>query len=292
LSERKQAFVKILVIGSGGMLGHITTLYLREIGYDVVDISRKNKINEKTILLDVVAAGTLSFNFLSDFDVIINCAALLTGLCEKNKHDAILLNSWFPHSLENELKNTKTKIIQVSTDGIFCGFNPPYQEDSLAHPPTFYGRTKLLGELDNSKDLTVRASFVGPDMHKDGTGLFHWFFNQRGVINGYSNVMFNAVTGLEFAKFVDLSIKDNISGICHLGASETVSKAQFLREVQNIFKITCVTINDDDIIKSDNTLVSIRKDVNYKQKSYCEMLGELKSWMCGHKKLYSHYAFI
>jgi len=284
--------MKILIIGSGGMLGHITTLYLREIGHDVTDISKYERVDKDTLMLDVLESDVISKEYLSGFDVIINCAAILVGPSEKDKPGAIKLNAWFPHRLESLLENTKTKIIQVSTDGGFTGKNAPYNESFIPDALTFYGKAKVLGELSNTKDLTVRASFVGPCMFENGTGLFHWFVQQKGTIDGYGSVMFNAVTTLEFARFVDKAIREDISGIYHLGAGETISKAEFLRKVQSHFNIDDIKIKDNHETKTDNTVISIRDDIRYDSKSYDEMLNELKKWMFDHKELYSFYKFM
>jgi len=284
--------MKILIIGSGGMLGHVTTLFLKNIGHHVVDISKKRTINKNTLLIDVLEKDALSSELLSTFDVVINCAALLVNASEKDKPRAILMNSWFPHYLEENLLHTKTKIIQVSTDGVFFGDKAPYQENIYPDTKTFYGRTKALGEVVNTKDLTIRASFVGPDMHKEGEGLFHWFVQQKGVVKGYSKVMFNAVTNLEFANFVSYAIEKNISGLYHLRASESISKHCFLSKVKQQFRLNNVILKENDDIISDNTLANTRNEVGYICKSYNEMLSELEMWMRENKWAYPHYSFL
>ena len=284
--------MKILVLGSSGMLGHIVTLYLRQIGHNVTDISRRNKINADTILLDVLTESGLSENMLATFDAIINCTALLVKPSENDKCRAIMLNSWFPHKLEEKTQNTETKVIQVSTDGVFSGCNAPYIESDSTDSLTFYGKTKILGELNNTKDLTIRASFVGPDMNVGGTGLFHWFAMQKGNVNGYDSIMFNAVTSLEYVKFVAFALDENISGIYHLRASETISKSRFLHMAKETFGIEGVSINNTTDIYTDHTLSSIRTDINYNEKSYQEMFDDLKTWMYSNKNLYSHYDFL
>jgi len=283
--------MNILVIGSGGMLGHTTTLYLRSIGHQVTDISRANKLDERTLLMDVTECGALSRSFLTRFDAVINCAALLVQPCKTRPHDAVLLNSWFPHMLEAALKDTSVKIVQVSTDGVFHGDCAPCSENDIPDAQTFYGRSKLLGELDNGKDITVRASFVGPDLKPQGTGLLHWFVSQKERVKGYRNVRFNAVTSLEFVKFVVHALGNNFSGIYHLGASESISKAEFLHKVKERFQLD-IEIEDDDHVNTNHTLHTVRDYHGYEPKTYQVMLDELKSWMQKNKHLYPHYHFL
>ena len=62
----------------------------------------------------------------------------------------------------------------------FCRNSGPYYENSLRDGLTFYDRSKALGEVEDSKNLTFRNSIVGPDMNENGIGLFNWFMKQRG----------------------------------------------------------------------------------------------------------------
>lgn len=284
--------MKILVLGSAGMLGHVVTLYLREQGYEVADVSKRRRINEKTILLNILDENVLSCLLIQNFDVVINCAALLVKASEENKPEAILLNAYFPHMLEEMLAHTKTRIIHMSTDGVFSGGNAPYTETAKPDAELFYGRTKGLGELKNEKDLTVRASVVGGDLWRDGTGLFHWFVKQKGFVNGYQSTFFNAVTSLEFAKFAEYAIHHPISGIFHLGAAESISKADFLCAIKQSFQLADVEINKIGGIKTNHTLINTRFDINYVPKRYDKMLVELKQWMDSHAELYRSYNFL
>ena len=43
-------------------------------------------------------------------------------------------------------------------------------------------RSKALGEIINNKDLTLRTSIIGPELKRNGEGLFHWFMQQAGKI--------------------------------------------------------------------------------------------------------------
>lgn len=284
--------MKVLVIGSAGMLGHTLTIYLRKRGYTVTDISRTRRIDSKTKLMNVLESQFEDEVLKGQFDVIINCAALLVQASEKDKTQAIRLNAWFPHQLSELLKCTSTKIIHVSSSGVFSGENTPYFEYSICNPVSFYGKTKSLGELNNNKDLTIRVDVVGPDLSKNGVGLFNWFVKQQGEVLGYSQTFFNGVTSLECAKFIEYAITNQVNGIYHLGASETISKSEFLKLVKEVFGLNKIVIKDKDNKKTDHTLLSLRTDIDYEAKTYVYMLQELKEWMEENAHLYTHYKFM
>ena len=74
-------------------------------------------------------------------------------------------------------------------------------EDS-ADAASFYARSKALGEINNDKDITIRTSLVGPEEDENGGGLFNWFYNQKGDVNGFANAIWTGLTTIEFARGV------------------------------------------------------------------------------------------
>ena len=71
------------------------------------------------------------------------------------------------------------KLIHISTDCVFSGNKGNYTENDFRDADDVYGRSKALGEVVNEKDLTIRTSIIGPELKKNGEGLFHWFMNQH-----------------------------------------------------------------------------------------------------------------
>ena len=278
--------MRILVIGSSGMLGHMITSYLEELSYEITDISCTKKLRDKTILLDVLNTDKIeSFFGNNKFDIIINCAALLVKQSEHNKKNAISLNSWFPHYLEEKFKNTSTKIIQISTDAVFSHSNKCFYSYNICNPDTFYGQSKLLGELKNEKDLTIRSAFWGPDINESGGGLMNWFLQQKHDVKGFAFVKFNGITSLECAKFIEKAIIYNYTGVYNLGASDVISKYELLSYISQMFNVQ-IHINSIN----EPIYIRILKDERInEEKSFKELLYELQGWMIEHKELYPHY---
>lgn len=74
---------------------------------------------------------------MGKYDAVINCIGLLNQFAENNKAMAILLNSYLPRYLVEVTKDTKTKVIHMSTDCVFAGNDGPYYEDTLPNGVTF-----------------------------------------------------------------------------------------------------------------------------------------------------------
>lgn len=81
---------------------------------------------------------------------------------EENIKDSIFINSYFPYFVSENC----SRLIHLSTDCVFNGQNGPYNEYSYKNGETIYSKTKSLGEIDNSKDLTLRLSIIGPELKK------------------------------------------------------------------------------------------------------------------------------
>lgn len=284
---------KILVIGSGGMLGHLLTSYLRRyIKFAVTDISRDFKLYNRTVKLDVLNVDEIEGFFeKNQFDVIINCVASLVKASEQQKAHAIGLNAWFPHWLVEKFANQKTRIIHISTDGVFLGKKAVYYLDDLPDAVSFYGKTKALGEFANQKDLLIRTSVWGPAVNPNDKSLFQWFVQQKDAVEGYDDVLFNGVSNLELAKCIESMIANNVTGRVHIGAAESISKGQLLEKIKREFGLEIDIQHEQDHVSS-HILGDLYQSASYAPKTYDQMLKELKIWMTENQQLYGHYGFI
>ncbi len=283
--------MNILVIGAGGMAGHVISLYFSEKGYNVTSLTRK-KIDflPNNILGD--ASDSIFLGKLlkkHKYEIVINCVGILNQFADDNKSEAILLNSYLPHYVASILKDTRTKLIHMSTDCVFAGNTGPYHEYSFKDGTTFYDRTKSLGEIDDDKNLTFRNSIVGPDTSKSGIGLFNWFMNQKGPIKGFTRAIWTGVTTPILAEAMERAIFEDLSGIYNLVNNDAISKFELLNLFNHFFRNNRIEIFPDDRIKLDKSLVCNRTDFSFIIPSYSEMIEQMRKWMDEHKYLYHYY---
>jgi len=282
--------MKILILGSIGMAGHMITLYFKERGYDVTAYSMfpfpycKNIIgnafeteNFKSMLLD------------GEYDAIINCIGILNQTAEENHSMALYLNSYLPHLVADTIKDKKTKLIHMSTDCVFAGNTGPYYEKSLRDGTTFYDRSKALGEVEDNKNLTFRNSIIGPDMNEHGIGLFNWFMKQNGTIKGFTGALWTGVTTLTLAKAMEKAIKENLCGLYNLVNNVSISKYDLLVLFNKFFRNNSLIIQKNDDLKLDKSLRSTRTDFSFVVPSYEQMVQEMKEWVDAHPNFYPHY---
>jgi len=282
--------LKVLILGATGMAGHTIAIYFIEAGHDVTAFSRSKFSHGKNINGDVT-----DFNLLEraieegSYDAVINAVGILKADTETNKPLAVLINSYLPHKLCYLTQKMKTRIIHLSTDCVFSGKTGGYRETSFRDGESFYDRSKALGEFENDKDLVFRTSIIGPDMKKDGIGLFNWFMKQSGVIKGYNKAMWTGVTTPVLAKAMERAILEGLSGLYHLVNNEPISKYELLRLFNEYMKEDQIKIIASDLVSVDKSLVNSRSDFSFIVPGYDEMVSEMKVWIEKHRNLYLHY---
>jgi len=282
--------MKILVLGGNGMAGHVISLYFSERGYDVTAFTLTPFKFVNNIVGDALDKSFMeSFFRKNDYNVVINCIGLLNTDCDDKKADSVYLNSYLPHFIVEQLKESNSKLIHMSTDCVFSGKTGNYTEKSFRDGESFYDRTKALGEVDDNKNLTFRNSIIGPDMNRDGIGLFNWFMKQKGPIQGYSKALWTGVTTLTLAKAMESVMDHDLSGIYNLVNNTKISKYDLLQLFNKHMRNNKVTIKTSDKVKLDKSLINTRKDFQFKVPDYETMIIEMGEWIENHKELYPHY---
>ena len=281
---------KILVLGSTGMLGHVLCNKLESNSkYHLYNVSFRKKLNSKTTIIDVS-----DFEKLKDFieeikpDFIVNCIGVLINGSNKNIKNAIYLNAYLPHLLNQLCNSINIKLIHVSTDCVFSGNTGGYHENSIKDAIDDYGKTKSLGEFNSQSNLCIRTSIIGPEIKQNGEGLLHWLFQQKGKVSGYKNVFWSGVTTLELSKAIDFSIQNNVNGLWNLTNNEPISKYHLLEKIINIFSLNNIELDEDFKKKSNKSFKSIREDINFKVSTYDSMIKEMFDYYKKNRILYNY----
>lgn len=279
--------MKIAVLGATGMAGHVISQYFKDLHCDVYETSRSIRESEKAKAIDACDTECLVkwLNAIEP-DVIVNAIGLLQRACAERPDLAIKINSYLPQRLAFCFKDTSAKIIHLSTDCVFSGANAPYEENSFRDGDTLYDRTKALGEIINSKDLTFRMSIIGPDIDPQGTGLFNWFCAQTGKIGGYSKAFWNGITTIELAKAIEKAIEAKLIGLYHLVPQKNISKYDLIILFKKYFDRQQLEIYRDDSFSIDKTLKNTRADFKYYIPAYDEMIEEMAEWVKKHRDMY------
>lgn len=284
-----QEIKKILVIGIKGMAGHIIYHYLQKNeAYQVYGIARNITETGKEFSLDVSDTVKLKEIIIeNNFDFVINCIGILNRDAEDHPAKAVWFNSYFPHFLEETTRDLPAKIIHISTDCVFNGKRGQYKEDDFKDGEGFYAQSKALGEIINNKDLTIRTSIIGPELNPNGIGLFHWFMNQSGDVNGYTSAFWSGVTTLELAKAIAYVLENPLQGLVHLTNGVPINKYDLISIFKEIWNRNDVTINPYNGKVVDKSLVK-SEILHYNVPDYEDMLKEQHQWMTEFSNFYTY----
>jgi len=267
---------RVLVLGSTGMLGHqVVNYFLQFDDYEVIDISFRNKFREETVILDVTNKKLLEDTiFEIKPDYIVNCIGVLIGGANSNISNAIYINSYLPHQLKDIAANINAKLVHISTDCVFSGKKGNYVETDERDGKDTYAKTKALGEVIDDSNVTLRTSIIGLELKTNGEGLFHWFMNQSGTINGFTKAIWSGVTTLELAHTIKWAIENDITGLYHVTNNKSINKNDLL----NLFKkytqkdIEIVAVDGKEVNKS---FLDTRAEINYVIPDYEEMIKDM-----------------
>lgn len=227
--------MKIFVLGSTGMVGHVVSRRLKEQSLNVVDITRKDL--DATWTLDQLAFAIKDWDIKAN-DFVINCVGIVPQRLNCYSSLFYKVNAQFPINL-NRILHEKTKLIHISTNCVFSGseirgYNPHgYTEWDMPRPTDVYGKTKLEGEADYAC-MVIRTSVVGPQ--KTGHySLYDWCLCKENI-TGYVDHYWNGVTSLQLADKIAsvINLKRYYLGVHHLHSPNIVSKYELIRAIREI----------------------------------------------------------
>ncbi|MBQ7958401.1 MAG: SDR family oxidoreductase [Oscillospiraceae bacterium] len=257
-----ECFIKILILGSTGMLGNAVAKYfLSNENYEVITTYRHEeyKFEGNTIYFDAL---TSDFSVLpDDVDYVINCIGIIKPFMAKSIENAIMINSLFPHRLAKWCEEKGIKLIHITTDCVFSGMKGKYTENDLHDALDEYGKSKSLGECVNNA-MVIRTSIIGEEIHNNAS-LIEWAKSQKGkTVNGFVNHLWNGVTTKQYAVICDKIISQGLyeKGLFHAYAADDVTKYEMMQYFNKKFDLN-LTINEfeasqpcDRTLRSDKEL--------------------------------------
>jgi len=232
--------MKVIVLGSTGMLGRYVYSYLKQ-KFDVIELNRHD-FNAEFISyfsLDMM----LQKNNIERGDVIINCIGVIKQRKNISNLEYLRTNSAFPLMLADACKYKDIKVIHITTDCVFNGkteynsYGGIYNENSIHNPEDVYGKTKSLGEPGNC--TVIRTSVIGEEL-KSKLSLIEWVKSNRDKeVNGFKNHAWNGITCLQFAKICEEIIEKDLywEGVRHIFSPDIVTKAKLVQMISDVYDL-------------------------------------------------------
>ena len=291
LNEKIIFEMKILILGGNGMVGHMLIKQLSKKFEVFSTLRNKNKFDsinffenflnkENCFFIDDINESEALEKIIDRLspDIVINCIGVIKQREEsQDLINMIKVNSLFPHILNTICYSKKIKLIHISTDCVFSGEKGNYSDSDYPTPIDRYGETKLLGEIKSNNALTIRTSFIGPEI-LNKKSLFEWIMSQKNSeIDGYTNAIYTGLTTLEFSKIL-INIIDNylyLEGVWQISSSQ-ISKFQLIKMINKKFELN-IRINPNDSFKCNRSLDSMRfkEETTIKVSSWETMIEDL-----------------
>lgn len=234
--------MKVLILGASGMLG---SAMIRELSCDFqLQVwgslrSDADKAAFSSQIAEHLISGVdvLNEDHLTELfkrvapQVVINCIGLVKQVKEsEDEQKAMAINALLPHQLAKLCEQYGARFIHFSTDCVFSGTRGNYRETDVPDAQDVYGRSKLLGEVDQPNALTIRTSIIGHELHS-AQGLLEWFLSQGSTCEGFAKAIFSGLPTPVLASLVhELLVKPDLTGIYHV-SSEPISKYNLLKTI-------------------------------------------------------------
>jgi methylation protein EvaC len=270
--------MRYIILGKTGMLGTYLYSYLRKQEHIVIGVGKK----ELTVSLDYYDMKRALVKIVREGDIVINCIGLIPQKSDVLR-DFMLVNSQFPLLLSIICETKKAFVIQPSTDCVFNGKDGMYRRGDSVDSKTYYGNSKIMGEITYPNTMIIRTSIIGDD--GEGISLMGWVLKNRSkTINGYTNHFWNGVTCLQYAKEIESIVMNGnfVSDVVHItsrlrNGDMCCSKYKLLTIINEVYDLGINIIPVDAETKINRTLIG--KDVGVFLEDQIKELRDFKFYM-------------
>lgn len=224
--------MRILLLGSTGMLGQAIYGQLSESGHEIITAAR----TDADYCIDLTDGQKVE-SLMKKYQpgVVINAAGVVDfGFCAENPGEAYLINGRLPGLLSEICREVNCYLVHVSTDQYYLG------DGKLQHNELFpvkieneYSRSKYIGEqlvLLNSDALILRTNIVGFRGRGKPTFL-EWAINEiehEHEMNLFTDYFTSSIHTNDFARILTDILAIRPAGVYNLASSEVNSKKDFI----------------------------------------------------------------
>lgn len=225
--------MKLLVLGSTGLLGQAIVRIGRARGYEIVGMARSGAdwsvdVTNARQLMEAMAA--------IQPEAVINCAAIVNlAACEHDPGMAYQINARPASILAQLSQQMGFKLVYVSTDHYYIG-DGPLAHDERAPVSLFneYARTKYVGEVFTGlapDALILRTNIVGHRWREGAPTFAEWVIGalmRREPLSLFDDVFTSSLHVDAFAAAMFDLLGKNAEGIYNLASREVSSKRTFI----------------------------------------------------------------
>jgi len=293
--------MRILVTGANGLLGQKLVELISTKNDYLIATAKSKLVNDLPCgeyhSLDITNRSEVE-NVVrtSKPDVIINTAAMTqVDQCETEQEKCWLNNVTAVENLVHACEQTKTHLVQVSTDFIFDGTNGPLDETAKPNPISFYGKSKLAAEEAVQKSKadwailrTVLVYGITKDMSRSNIVLWVKKSLEEGkTINVVNDQWRTPTLAEDLAQGCYLAATKKVKGIYNISGDEMMTPYDIAVKTADFFGLDKSLIKQTDSTqfkqpaarppKTGFIIDKAKRELGYQPQSFVEGLEVLKT---------------
>jgi dTDP-4-dehydrorhamnose reductase len=289
--------MRVLVTGSGGLLGHkLTALLATETGVQLTATARRPLASLPNGVgfhrMDITRPEEIAKVFSTVRpEVVINTAAMTqVDDCELNRKECWAQNVTSASNIIKACEYHNAHLIHVSTDFIFDGTHGPLTEDEVPAPVNYYGESKLAGERLVMRATcawtilrTVLVYGVTPDMSRSNIVL--WVkksLEEKKPIKVVSDQWRTPTLAEDLAMGCWLAAKTKKTGVFNISGKDMMTPYDIANRTADYFKLDKSLITETDStqftqpakrpMKTGFVIEKARRELGYEPRSFEEGL--------------------
>lgn len=254
----------ILLTGAGGVLGYYFCKMVPQ-EYVVCGTYFKNKLTSERKNITYLKLDITKIKQCAEIikkvkpDIIIHAAGMGDiDACEKDKRTAYKANFLGTKNLVDCIKNTKIKMIFISSSNVFSGRKKYYTENSVRRPTNYYGYTKKISEdyirTACKNYLITRLPTMygwnrGVGRDNIATNLLSQYKKNEVlvVVDRYTNFVYARTVAKSILRLINSRLNKTV---IHLGGETNMSYYDFALSLKGVFnkiKYNLIAVRSDDL---------------------------------------------
>jgi dTDP-4-dehydrorhamnose reductase len=239
--------MKVLITGSGGMLGQAVSPCLESRGHEVIDVPKEQ--------LDITNYNHVreTLSAVNDLDLVIHCAAYTkVDQAESEPGLAYFINGYGTENMAVVCNKLDVPLLYVSTDYVFDGEQTqPYTTWDATRPLSIYGKSKLAGERAVMRHLSkfyiIRTSWLYGPHGKNFVETIIGLAEKQNQLRVVSDQVGSPTCTLSLAEIIADLIPTNRWGVYHATDEGVTNWYEFAKAIVQHTKVEVLPIETKDM---------------------------------------------